>query len=237
MPPLAPLDRSFFERPSQAVARDLLGRFLLRELEGERLVLRLVEVEAYLGPGDRAAHTWGGRRTERVRSMYLGGGHAYVYRIYGIHHCLNVVTGRPGDGTAVLLRAGEVVEGGERMIRRRGLGGAPRAGEVAGGPGKLCQALAVDRGLDGVSLLAGELRIVAGEPVEDAEVVSGPRIGVDYAGDAAHWPLRLALGTSQEVSRPRPREPFTAWARIGSAPGAPASRTAAGRRGPASVRA
>jgi DNA-3-methyladenine glycosylase len=237
MPPFTGLPRAFFERPSEVVARDLLGRFLVREVEGERRVLRLVEVEAYLGPGDRAAHTWGGRRTERVRSMYLGGGHAYVYRIYGLHHCLNVVTGRRGDGTAVLLRAGEVVEGGEAMRRCRGLDEAPRAGGVAGGPGKLCQALAIDRGLDGVSLLGGELRIAAGEPVGDTAVVRGPRVGVGYAGDAASWPLRLALAASPEVSRPRPREPFTAWARTGSAPGAPASRTAAGRRAPASGRA
>lgn len=237
MPSLEPLDRAFFERSSEAVARDLLGRFLVRELGAERRVLRLVEVEAYLGPGDRAAHTWGGRRTERVRSMYLGGGHAYVYRIYGLHHCLNVVTGRRGDGTAVLLRAGEVVEGGEAMRRCRGLDRAPRPGEVAGGPGKLCQALAVDRAFDGVSLLGGGLRLAVGEPVDDALVVRGPRVGVAYAGDAAAWPLRLALATSPEVSRPRPREPFSAWARTGSAPGAPASRTAAGRRAPASGRA
>lgn len=237
MPAFSALPRAFFERPPATVARDLLGRYLVRELEGERRVLRLVEVEAYLGPGDRAAHTWGGRRTRRVRSMYLGGGHAYVYRIYGIHHCLNVVTGRPGDGTAVLLRAGEAVEGGERMARRRGLGAAPRPGELAGGPGKLCQALEVDRDLDGVSVLGGELRIVAGEPVDDGAVVRGPRVGVDYAGEAASWPLRLALAASAEVSRPRPRQPFISSAGSGSARSATASRTAAGRRAPASGRA
>lgn len=237
MSPFSELSRAFFERPSEVVARDLLGRFLVREIAGERLVLRLVEVEAYLGPGDRAAHTWGGRRTERVRSMYLGGGHAYVYRIYGIHHCLNVVTGRPGDGTAVLLRAGEAIEGGQRMARRRRLAGAPRPGQLAGGPGKLCQALDVGRDLDGASLLAGVLRIVAGEPVDDAAVVRGPRVGVDYAGEAASWPLRFALAGSAEVSRPRPRAPLTSSEGSGSARRATASRTAVGHRGPASDRA
>lgn len=237
MPPFSSLSRAFFERPSEQVARDLLGRFLVRELADERLVLKLVEVEAYLGPGDRAAHTWGGRRTARVRSMYLGGGHAYVYRIYGLHHCLNVVTGRPGDGTAVLLRAGEAIEGGERMAGRRRLGASPRPGELAGGPGKLCQALVVDRDLDGVSLLAGVLRIVAGEPVDDAAVVRGPRVGVDYAGEAASWPLRFALAGSTEVSRPRPQVPLTSSEPGGSARSATASRTAAGRRATASGRA
>jgi len=202
---LRALQRHFFRRPSDQVARDLLGRYLIRELGGRRLVLRLVETEAYLGPDDRAAHTWGGRRTERVRSMYLGGGRAYVYAIYGLHCCLNVVCGEEGSGSAVLLRAGEAVEGAERMRELRALARPPRAGELAGGPGRLCQALAVDRRLDGVSLLAGELRLTAGEPVADSEVVRGARIGVHYAGAAADWPLRFALRGSVEVSRPRPR--------------------------------
>jgi DNA-3-methyladenine glycosylase len=199
------LPRTFFRRPSDEVARDLLGRCLVRELQGESLSLRLVEVEAYLGPADPACHTFGGRRTERVRSMYLGGGHAYVYAIYGKHCCLNVVTGAAGSGAAVLVRAGEAISGGERMAGLRGLDRKPRAGELAGGPGRLCQALGIDLRLDGVSLLAGELRLVAGEPVAAAEVVRGPRVGVGYAGDAASWPLRFWLRRSSEVSRPRPR--------------------------------
>ncbi|HXO29503.1 MAG TPA: DNA-3-methyladenine glycosylase, partial [Thermoanaerobaculia bacterium] len=105
--PLAPLPPSFYRRPAEAVARDLLGRYLVREVEGEVLVLRLVEVEAYLGAPDRASHAWGGRRTPRNASLYLPGGHAYVYFIYGMHWCLNAVTGEADVGSAVLLRAGE----------------------------------------------------------------------------------------------------------------------------------
>lgn len=200
----AGLPVAFFERGPEEVAVDLLGRYLVRQLDGERLVLRLVEVEAYLGAGDRAAHTWGGRRTPRVRSMYLGGGHAYVYRIYGIHDCLNVVVGAVDSGQAVLLRAGEAVEGEARMRALRGLERPPRAGEVAGGPGRLCRALAIDRRLDGAILLAGELHLAHGEPVEPRRVVRGPRIGVGSAGEAAAWPLRFADAASREVSRPRP---------------------------------
>lgn len=175
----------------------------MRVLGGERLVLRLVEVEAYLGPGDRASHTWGGRRTARVASMWLGGGHAYVYFVYGLHHCLNVVCGAPGAGTAVLLRAGAAVAGAARMAELRGLERPPRPGELAGGPARLCAALAVDRRLDGVSLLGGELHLAAGEPAGDAEVARGPRVGVAYAGAAAAWPLRFALAGHREASRPR----------------------------------
>ena len=201
---LRPLPRSFYRRPAETVARELLGRYLVRRLGAERLVVRLVETEAYLGALDRASHAWGGRRTARNESLYLLGGHAYVYLIYGLHHCLNVVTGEPDMGSAVLLRAAEAVTGESRMAAHRGLERRPRPGELAGGPGKLCQALAVDRGHDGVSLLAGELTVARGEPVAAERIAAGPRIGIDYAGKAAGWPLRFAESGNREVSRPRP---------------------------------
>lgn len=205
MPSPRPLPRAFYRRPAAEVARDLLGRCLVRRLDGERLVLRIVETEAYLGAVDRAAHTFAGRRTDRVRSMYLGGGHAYVYAIYGLHWCLNVVCGERDSGTAVLIRAGEALEGAARMLRLRGLPPAGAgAGRLAAGPGRLCAALAVDRALDGASLISGPLRVAAGEPVADEAVVRGPRVGVDYAGEAADWPLRFAIAGHPEVSRPRP---------------------------------
>jgi DNA-3-methyladenine glycosylase len=201
--PFTPLPPQFYRRPGDEVARDLLGRYLVRRIDGERLVLRLVETEAYLGHRDRASHAWNGRRTERVASLYLPAGHAYVYLIYGLHHCLNAVTGTEDDGSAVLLRAGEAVEGAESMHRRRRLRRPPRPGDLAGGPGKLCQALAIDRQLDGHRLDAGELQITVGAPVAEEAVASGRRIGVDYAGEAARWPLRFAVRSHPEVSRPR----------------------------------
>ncbi len=115
-------------------------------------MLRIVETEAYLGAPDRASHAWGGRRTARNESLYLPGGYAYVYFIYGMHWCLNAVTGEADIGSAVLLRAGEPVEGEERMRENRGWTKPPRPGDLAGGPGKLCQALAIDRALDGALL-------------------------------------------------------------------------------------
>jgi DNA-3-methyladenine glycosylase len=201
--PLAPLPPSFYRRPAEAVARDLLGRYLVREVEGEVLVLRLVEVEAYLGAPDRASHAWGGRRTPRNASLYLPGGHAYVYFIYGMHWCLNAVTGEADVGSAVLLRAGEPVAGEEGMRRHRGWTAPPRPGDLAGGPGKLCRALAVDRACDGLRLDRGPLRLTAGEPVAPGQVATGPRIGVAYAGEAAAWPLRFAVAGNPHVSRPR----------------------------------
>jgi DNA-3-methyladenine glycosylase len=199
-----PLPKSFFRRPAEAVARDLLGRYLVRELDGERLALRLVETEAYLGAPDRASHAWAGRRTPRNESLYLAGGHAYVYFIYGMHYCLNAVTGEAGVGSAVLLRAGEPVAGEERMRENRGWTATPRPGDLAGGPGKICQALAIGRELDGVLLDRPPLYLARGEMVAQEEIVSSPRIGVDYAGEAAGWPLRFSVRGNPHVSRPRP---------------------------------
>jgi DNA-3-methyladenine glycosylase len=205
---LDPLPSAFYRRPADVVAPDLLGRLLVRRLprsgaEGELLVARLVETEAYLGAPDRASHAAGGRRTARNESLYLPGGHAYVYFIYGMHWCLNAVCGEPGEGGAVLLRAAEPVAGEAAMAARRGLVGPPRPGDVAGGPGKLCQALAVDRRFDAVPLDGGELWIAGGEPLPAARIARGPRIGVAYAGEAAAWPLRFAEAGNPHVSRPR----------------------------------
>jgi DNA-3-methyladenine glycosylase len=206
MDPSTPLPLEFYRRPTEEVARDLLGRYLVRQVDGRRLAVRLVETEAYLGAPDRASHAWNGRRTDRNRSLYLPGGHAYVYFIYGLHFCLNAVTGAADVGSAVLLRAGEPLEGDDVMRVHRGLTGRPpRPGDLTGGPAKLCQALGVDRALDGALLTAGTLVITAGEPVSPTAIAAGPRIGVDYAGPAAQWPLRFAVRGNPHVSRPRPR--------------------------------
>jgi DNA-3-methyladenine glycosylase len=199
----SPLPLSFYRRPTTEVARDLLGRYVVCNDETCRLVLRLVEVEAYLGAADRASHAYGGRRSRANASLYLPAGHAYVYFIYGMHFCLNAVTGDRIEGGAVLLRAGEPVSGEERMRARRGLPETVRPGDIAGGPGKLCQALGVDRRFDGVALSRGALRLTHGEPVAGASIGIGSRIGVAYAGEAAGWPLRFAVRGHPHVSRPR----------------------------------
>jgi DNA-3-methyladenine glycosylase len=198
----SPLPAAFFARPAATVARDLLGCLLLRRHEGRERVVRVVETEAYLGVPDRASHAWAGRRTARTETLYLPPGHIYVYLIYGLHHCLNVTTGGE-PGAAVLFRAGEPVAGEEEMGRSRGLAGPGREGALTGGPGKLCQALAIDRALNAGRFEGPELELRADVAVGEEAIARGPRVGVDYAGEAARWPLRFAVRGNPHVSRPR----------------------------------
>ena len=197
-----PLAKSFYQRPADEVAPDLLGRYLVRQLDGERLVLQIVETEAYLGASDRASHAWNNRRTDRTAALFRSGGSAYVYLIYGIHQMLNVVTGSAEGGSAVLIRAGAPVAGTKRMAALRGLSGPIRLAAIAGGPGKLCQALAVDAGLNRSSLQRGELRLTRGQPIPDDQIKTGSRVGIDYAQEAVDWPLRFVVAGSPHVSRP-----------------------------------
>ena len=185
-----------------SVARRLLGQRLVRVVGRRRLAGVIVEVEAYLGPRDKAAHTYNGRRTARNTSMYLGGGHAYVYFTYGMHHCLNVVCGKAGDGVAVLLRAIEPTEGLQMMFARR-----PAARDVfdlCSGPAKLTQALRLDRRHDGLHLCTSRLLFIErcrGRPLPVARIVRTPRIGVEYAGAWARRRLRFHVRDNPHVSR------------------------------------
>lgn len=187
------LSRTFYLRPTLEVARDLLGRRLVRTVDGQRLSGRIVEVEAYIGESDLASHAARGR-TERNRAMYGPGGLAYVYVIYGVHHCLNVVTEAAGFPAAVLIRSIEPLEGVSLMaVHRSGQAG----GNLTNGPGKLCQALAIDRRLDGHDLTAGvDLWVEAGEAVPDSVVQATPRVNVigDAQARAAPWRFVVKQG-------------------------------------------
>jgi DNA-3-methyladenine glycosylase len=191
------LAREFYQRPTQEVARDLLGKLAVRNHPDGDVVVRLTEVEAYLGVDDPACHTFGGRRTPRTETMWGEAGHAYVYLVYGLHHCLNVVTVGPGEPEAVLIRGAEVVQGLELVRMRRG--SDVRDNSLTDGPGKLCRALAIDLRDDGSNLseLDSSIRIHDdGYRAAEESVRRLPRVGVDYAGEAASWPLRLVTVSS-----------------------------------------
>ena len=189
------LPPAFYDRDTELVARELLGAVLqCRSPEGVTSG-RIVETEAYLGPHDPACHAVAGL-TERTRALHGPPGTAYVYFVYGVHWCMNAVTREAGHGSAVLIRALEPLEGLALMRRRRGARIVDR--DLANGPGKLCQALGIDRGLDGARLDRGALRILRDERVPDDNVRTTPRIGISRAAD---WPLRFVDASSPYVSR------------------------------------
>jgi DNA-3-methyladenine glycosylase len=190
VPALTPFPRDWYARPVLAVARDLLGALVVRERQGRRRVGRVVEVEAYDGPLDRASHARVGP-TPRTAPMFGAPGHAYVYLVYGIHHCLNVVAHPLGAASAVLIRAIEPLGVGGSEIR------------TAAGPGLVGRWLEVDRACSGHDLTLGVgLWLAAGTPVADPDVVTGPRVGVTYAGpDWATLPWRLGVRASNALSR------------------------------------
>ena len=189
--------RDWFDRSADAVARDLLGARLVHASAIGVVGGRIVEVEAYAGPEDLAAHSARGR-TARTEVMFGSPGHLYVYLIYGLHHCLNVVAGPAGKPEAVLIRALEIDEGADIARARRG----ERTPEtrLASGPGNVGQALGVDRTLNGVDLLAGPVHVDPRTgPIPP--IRSGPRIGVAYAGAWAARQMRFWIDDDPHVSR------------------------------------
>lgn len=192
-----PLPRDFYARDALAVARELLGKTLVRG--GAAGVI--VETEAYIGPGDRACHAFGGRRTARTEPLFGEAGHAYVYLTYGMYHCLNAVTGAVGEPQCALIRALRPTEGLEIMRARRGAEKPAR--DLCRGPGRLCMALDIDRALNLRDLTAGDFVILDAPALPDDVVAVSPRIGVDSAGEAAAYPWRFYLRDDPFVSRVR----------------------------------
>ena len=184
------LTRRFYRRDPVTLAKALLGQVLVRRLDdGQELTGRIVETEAYLGIVDRAAHSYGGRRTERNASMYLDGGHAYVYFVYGMHWCFNVVADREEVPTACLIRALEPLTGLDEMRCRRR---KEKTSELCSGPAKLTQALVIKRMHDGRDLTtSAELFIRRVRLTTSGQIASSSRVGIEYAGAWARRQLRF----------------------------------------------
>ena len=199
-----PLGRSFYLQPTLRVARALLGKVLVHDTREGRTAGRIVEVEAYRGPRDRAAHTAGGRRTARNETMWGPGGHAYVYFVYGMHHCVNVTSRPPGVPEAVLIRALEPLDGLELMRARRDLLEGS-AWKLCRGPGALCRAMGLTRAQDGADLVHSRLRIIDAPPMPRSRIARTARIGVAYAGTDALRPWRFLVRGSVAVSGRRLR--------------------------------
>lgn len=193
------LTRSFYLREDTiSVAKELLGKLIVVPANGRRVSGMIVETEAYLGVTDRAAHSYGGRRTARNEITYWRGGHAYVFFVYGMYYQLNIVTGPAEHPHVALVRAVEPVEGIEIMRKRRG---EMKDRNLTSGPGKLCIALAIDRSLNGEDLRGKQIWLEDHGSYAADEIASGKRIGIDYAGDDAEKPWRFWVANNPFVSK------------------------------------
>lgn len=199
------LDREFYNRDTLTVAKDLLGQILVHRTEGKILKGIIVETEAYLGVKDKAAHAYGGRRTKRVETMYGPPGRAYVYIIYGMYNCLNTITREEGVPQGVLIRGIEPIEGLEYMALNRFKKPLEELTKyqiknLTNGPGKLCQAMMIDRSLDKEDLSGDKLYIKKGEN-KDFNIIEAKRIGIDYAEEAKDFLYRFYIEGNPNVSR------------------------------------
>ena len=199
------LSRKFYTRPTLIVAKELLGKYLVRKIASQKLVGKIVETEAYIGPEDRASHAFGGKITERNKTEYLTGGHIYIYLCYGMYWQLNITTEKAGKPECVLIRALEP------------LGEKARLEKIASGPGKLCRWLKLDKSFDKEDLtkskgiwLAASISSRRGSPkrredrgieIKKSDIVATKRIGIDYAGSWAKKPWRFYIKENPFVSR------------------------------------
>ncbi len=198
------LNRNFYNRDTLIVAKELLGKVLVHEVNGMRISARIVEVEAYMGTADKAAHSYGGKRTPRVEPMYGMAGFAYVYFIYGMYYCFNVVTQEEGRAEAVLIRALEPIEGLDSMIYNRFKKkyedlNRYQIKNLVNGPGKLCNAMLIDKTLNKEDLCGNRLYIVEGED-SNFTIKSAKRVGIDYAEEAKDYLWRFYIEGNPNVS-------------------------------------
>jgi DNA-3-methyladenine glycosylase len=198
------LTRQFYERDTCKVARELLGKYLIHEVAGERLIGKIVETEAYKGPEDKAAHSYNNKRTKRTEIMFGPAGHAYVFLIYGMYPCMNIVTEEVGKPCAVLLRGLEPIEGQDSMASRRfhkSYHEFKKAQKInlTNGPGKLCMAMGITMESYGADLCSSSLQI-SGPEEQNFDIGVSPRINIPYAEEAIMYPWRYYIKDHPYVS-------------------------------------
>lgn len=187
------LNKKFYLKDAVTVARRLVGKLLVREIEEKKVVCRIVETEAYCGPEDKGSHAYQNRKTDRTKVMFAAGGCAYVYLIYGMYHCFNVVCAPRGKPEAVLIRAGEPLSG-QKIIEKNRRIKNQNPKNLTNGPGKLCQALKIDKKFNGYSLFKGEkLYIQDSGSSKEIKIAAGKRINIDYAEEYKHKPWRFYI--------------------------------------------
>lgn len=197
------LDRVFYRRKTEKVSKELLGKYLIRVNSEGVTGGKIVETEAYLGEGDPASHTKDGNITDNTKVMYGPAGHAYVYLIYGMYYCFNVVTQREGKPESVFIRAIEPKFGIDLMKKRRDvkIRNENEPIELTNGPGKLCIAMDIDDKIKGVDLLGKKLFLAEPKESEAFDIIKAKRINIDYAGEAKEWKLRYLIDKNPYISK------------------------------------
>ncbi len=207
------LTREFYRTDALTLARKLIGKTLVHRVDGVEICGIISETEAYMGVTDRACHAFGGRRTKRTETMYMDGGHAYVYLIYGMYSCMNITANTVDVPEAVLIRAVYPVGGEEQLLQNvkrtsrrknlpKGVGEMTRAElfALSDGPGKLCNAMGITRDLDRHDMTCGEF-FVRDDGWQAENIILSPRIGIDYAGEAAAYPWRFTAEEKDGIPR------------------------------------
>ena len=209
-----PLPRSLYEATALEAAPLLLGQHLIRHTESGTITCRIVETESYGGIEDKGSHAYGGRRTARTDIMYNTGGAAYIYLIYGMHYCLNVVTAAKDNPHAVLIRAVEPVTplDTEYMALNRDIK-IKKPSDLSGGPGKVCRALRINKSLNGsrIDMPNGELWIAQGSDPKGLTIIQSPRINIPYAEEYASQPWRFYIKDNPYVSLKEKNEHLFSW--------------------------
>jgi len=194
------LNRNFFRKSALELAQDILGKYLVRATPRGKAVVKIVEAEAYMGVDDEASHSYQGRLTERNKVMYENGGVFYVYKIYGIYYCLNVVANKKNVPQAVFIRSAEPVEGIEILKENRNMNKFNLL-HLTNGPSKMAQALDIGLEFYGKSVENNCLYFLAGEKVSPGKIVSAPRVNIDYAQSAKKYPFRFYIRGNKFVSK------------------------------------
>ena len=201
---MARLPHEFYNRDTVQVAQDLLGKYIVRTWNGRQLIGRITETEAYIGRCDKACHAYNYRRTQRTETLFMAPGHAYIYLIYGMYHCLNFVTEPEGEPAAVLIRAVEPISGVDTICQLR-FGDKPltpyRMKHFMDGPGKVCKGFSLTKKENGLDLTGPSLFVcdtldelgVSAPASPKERICAGPRIGIDYAEEARDFPWRFRL--------------------------------------------
>ena len=194
------LDYHFYQRDAVTVAKELLGKFLVREIDDQKIIVKIVDTEAYMGAEDKASHAYNNKKTKRTKNMFARGGIAYIYLIYGMYYCFNIVTAAEDNPHAVLIRAVETVKGLELIKENRKIK-SKKIEELTNGPGKLSQALKIDKSFNGCDLVKSNKLYLIENEIKNLNIKSVPRVNIDYAEEYKDKKWRFYIKGNKFISK------------------------------------